>query len=405
MIKYKSLSEVADVIDSLHQTPNYSEKGFPFLRCKDIKSEDIDISECKLVDEDTFKKFSKNYLPKNGDLVISRVGSYGNTSKVNDVNFCLGQNISAIVPKRINSSYLHFILNTQFIKNQIETMIVGSTQKTLSLKAIKSLKIPILDENYEKEISEIIQTFENKIRNIKKLNKLLENIIRTIHNLWFKTFVFLKDEKINKFYKSFPKELRRTNLGNIPQGWSIIPIGHIAEKSNEKIKNKNDWSNQNLIDLSRMPKKSISLFESGKGSELSTSVISFKKFDFLFGSIRPYFFKAGLCPFDGVTNTSVFVIKPKKEIYREFLYSVIFSKDTFEKSIQFSKGTKMPIISWKDFSNFEIILPDEKILKLYSKITKPLFQKIISNIDEYNTVKNLKIAVLNKKFFNKFDLN
>ena len=405
MIKYKLLSEVADVIDSLHQTPNYSKQGLPFLRCKDIKSEDIDISECKLVDDDTFKKFSKNYLPKNGDLVISRVGSYGNISRVNDVNFCLGQNISAIVPKKINSSYLYFILNTQSIKNQIETMIVGSTQKTLSLKAIKSLKIPILNENDEKETSEIIQIFEKKIRNIKQMNKLLEQIIHTIYNLWFKSFVFLKDKKKSKFFKSFPKELIDSKKGNIPKGWSIVPISQITEKTNEKIKNKKDWSNKKLIDLSRMPKKSISLFEYGKGIELSTSVISFKKFDFLFGSIRPYFFKAGLCPFDGVTNTSVFVLKPKKEIYREFLYSVICSKNTFEESIQFSKGTKMPIISWKDFSSFEIILPDEKILDLYSKITKPLFQKIISNIEEYNTVNNLRIAVLNKKFFQKFDLN
>ena len=46
------------------------------------------------------------------------------------------------------------------------------------------------------------------------------------------------------------------------------------------------------------------------------------KYDFLFGSIRPYFYKAGICPYDGVSNTSVFILRAKK-LMTENLYIAI----------------------------------------------------------------------------------
>ena len=64
------------------------------------------------------------------------------------------------------------------------------------------------------------------------------------------------------------------------------------------------------------------------------------------------------------------------------MYSCLSSQNIFEKSVQYSEGTKMPVIKWKDFKNFEIILPSENKRKAFSNLTRPLFQKIIQNIFE-----------------------
>ena len=53
-------------------------------------------------------------------------------------------------------------------------------------------------------------------------------------------------------------------------------------------------------------------------------------------------------------------------------------------------GTKMPAISWGDFSKFEFVNPTENIKDKFSSITLPMFKKIQNNIAESNTLAELR---------------
>ena len=194
----------------------------------------------------------------------------------------------------------------------------------------------------------------------------------------------------------FPDTFESSEIGEIPKGWHVGNIEDIAEKVSDKYKREEDWSNEKLIDLSRMPSNSIALNSHGKGEELSTSVCKFQKYDFLFGSIRPYFYKAGVCPFNGVSNTSVFILRAKNDFDREFMYFYSSSEKTFERSVQYSDGTKMPIIKWNDFKEFKFALPNKELRKNFSSITRPIVDKIILNIEEQETLSNLRDSLLPK---------
>ncbi len=85
------LGEVAELYDSLHQTPQYAEEGHPMIRVTDIRRGFVETKGAVRVDEDTYLQFSKKHKPRTGDILFSRVGSYGNSSYVNrDEAFCLG---------------------------------------------------------------------------------------------------------------------------------------------------------------------------------------------------------------------------------------------------------------------------------------------------------------------------
>src|SRR5437879_4301747 len=71
------LEETARVVDSLHQTPSFSDDGYPMVRVTDIKTGNLSLNGTLKVSETVFAKFTKNYKPKRGDIVLSRVGSYG----------------------------------------------------------------------------------------------------------------------------------------------------------------------------------------------------------------------------------------------------------------------------------------------------------------------------------------
>ena len=236
MVKVSQVDEVSEVIDSLHKTPSYAEVGIPMLRVTDIKSGSVTTDNCKLVDNETYAEFAKRYVPSDGDIVITRVGSYGNVAYVGDSNFCLGQNTAAIVPKDITPRYLYYVLSSPFGKRAIENLVVGSTQKTLSLRAIKSLPVPRHGVENEKAIAQILGTLDDKIELNQKMNQTLEEIAKAIFKSWFVDFdpVRAKAEGRptglpSEISDLFPDELVDLEIGEIPRGWSPSVAGDLFD--------------------------------------------------------------------------------------------------------------------------------------------------------------------------------
>ncbi|MFL2716179.1 MAG: restriction endonuclease subunit S [Gammaproteobacteria bacterium] len=150
----QSMYEACDLIDSLHKTPKYTDNGYPMIRVADVKPGKIDFDNAKRVDEATFIEFSKRHTARKGDIILSRVGSYGVSAIVSEnIDFCLGQNTVFVIPKG-NSEYLYFFLNSPFAQRQMDSLISGVAQPTISLKSIKSLSIPIPSEEKQVEVSE-----------------------------------------------------------------------------------------------------------------------------------------------------------------------------------------------------------------------------------------------------------
>ncbi len=140
---FAELKDRARVIDSLHQTPSFIEDGYAMVRVTDIKTGNLCLSGALRVSESIFAEFTNNYSPKRGDIVLSRVGSYGISSFVDtDEPFCMGQN-TVVIESKLPARFLYYVLNSQSIKRQIEDESYGSGYKSLSLKNIKELLIPL----------------------------------------------------------------------------------------------------------------------------------------------------------------------------------------------------------------------------------------------------------------------
>jgi type I restriction enzyme, S subunit len=230
------LQEVADVFDSLHQTPHYSGFGYPMVRVTDIKGAFLDTSQCLQVSPEIYKEYVKKYLPKRGDIVISRVGSYGITSYVNqESSFCLGQNTAIIVPK-INNRYLFYCFQSDYVKNQIEQCVVGSTQKTISLKLIKELKIPCFDLETQHAIARILGSLDDKIELNRQMNETLEAMAKTIFKSWFVDFdpVLAKAEGRDtglplEIAALFPDGFEEVEGLEVPRGWRVETLGNVID--------------------------------------------------------------------------------------------------------------------------------------------------------------------------------
>jgi type I restriction enzyme S subunit len=155
---------VTKVIDSLHQTPKFSSEGLPMIRIGDIRPGKVNVEKALKVSRDVFEQFTKNHKPKKGDLLMSRVGSYGVCCYLDsNIDLCLGQNTVVILPDKVNSLFLYYSIYSQAIQKQIEFEVAGSGYKSLSLASIRALKVTLPPANEQVKLVSILDSIDKNI--------------------------------------------------------------------------------------------------------------------------------------------------------------------------------------------------------------------------------------------------
>lgn len=389
MIETKKLIEIADVIDSLHQTPEYVEEGIPMVRVTDVKPGDLLLDGCQFVTEDVFEKFTANHVPHKGDIVISRVGTYGNFAYVaDDIKFCLGQNTSIIAP-RINSRYLYYFLQSPFTRRQIESRVVGSTQKTLSLKNIKELEVPCPDEVTQKKIANVLETIDLKIANNNRINRNLEQQIET-HLMCSLEADGAIPSKLGEYLYI---------KGRI--GWKGLKKSEYLEYSDYRIINGEsltpsgiDWNKAGYISAER--------YEESPEIMLQVGDILLSK-DGTIGKIG-YVDKL-----ESPTSVAsgIFVIRNTRQdiISTQFIYYLLKSK-LFRAFIENrTEGSVIPHLYQKDFMEFEFPLPRLEQMKKFDNVTASMFSNVFLNLSENRSLSRLRDRLLPRLMSGEVDVS
>lgn len=394
-MEFKLLKECVKLYDSLHQTPKYIEKGFSMVRVKDLKEGFLDIKNPVFVSEEDYLKFTKKYKPQKGDIIFSRVGSYGISSYINfEKNFCLGQNTVLIHPIDIDNKYLYYLFTSPIIKRQIEEKVTGSTQKTISLKSINEFSIPIPTLKHQRKIGETLFNIDLKIETNKKLISLLEDISQNLFKHWFIDFEFPNEE--GKPYKSSGGEMVESELEKIPLTWKIGKIDDIAIQKKAKINLDTSLEEFNYIGLEHMPQGNIGLNNWESSNKVSGNKSLFENGDILFGKLRPYFKKVGIAPVPGICSTDILVINSKIDYYKSYLFLQLIQDSFIKYTSNTATGTRMPRTSWKLISNYEIILPNKEVIIKFDEIISPILEKVNHLIHENNNLQQLRDTLLPK---------
>lgn len=381
------LKDVAEVVDSLHKTPQYSDYGEPMVRVTDVKYGELDLSKTLRVDQNVFAEFSRRYKPSRGDIIVTRVGTYGVFGKVLNTNFCLGQNTAAIIPKEICSNYLYAVLNSYFIKSQIESSVVGSTQKTLSLKAIKDLQVPRFPPSQERSIGNLISEFDDRITLLREINQTLEAIAQALFKSWFVDFDPVRAKAEGRLPDGideataalFPDAFEETEIGIVPMGWVIGRLNDFAKLKGGKMLSKDHFSVDGEFPV-----------YGGAGEMGRSDMSNAEGFVITVGRVGAYcgqyFWHSGKA---WVNNNASHVI-PHNVNYSVWLYQWLRSVDMD----LIKKGAAQPFVSNGDIENLQIILPDASVIEEFVNVCEPLFERMSSVLVSISTLTNLRDTLL-----------
>lgn len=168
------------ITDGTHQSPNFLNKGVPFLLVSNIVNNEIIYKTKKFISEEEYIKLNKRTPIEIGDILITSVGSYGKPAIVKTITkFAFQRHIAYIKPdkSKINNIYLYYALRSDYVNFQIERVVKGAAQKTLNLSGLRKITIPVPDIQLQNKFEIIYLKFEKYKSNLIQSKTQLENLL------------------------------------------------------------------------------------------------------------------------------------------------------------------------------------------------------------------------------------
>lgn len=298
-------------------------------------------------------------------VVTGRYGTVGKVFYSEDEFWPLNTTLFVKDFKNNHPKFIYYLLQTiNYNTINAKSSVPGINRNDLHQIVIK---IPPFDEQLE--ISRYLSDLDNKIELNNQINDTLEEMAITLYKHWFVDFGPFQD---GRFVES--------ELGDIPKGWEIVQLNDIVDKINSREKSGSHLDDVPYVPIDMIEKKKMMINDYKEGIEAKSSLINFKYKDILFGAMRPYFHKVSVAPFDGVTRTTCFVLRPKSRNLHSFSLCTMFSDDTVEYANSHSTGSTIPYSQWDgSLSTKKVILPKKEVLAEFQNKTETLFDKMISN--------------------------
>ncbi len=374
----------------------YSPKdGWPFVHYLDTGSiTDNRVQSIQYLD------LSKDKLPFRARRKVESGNIIFSTVRPNQRHFGLLRNIPENLlvstgfvvirahEKVIIPNFLYWFLTQDRIINELHTIAEQSTSAYPSIKPsdIKSLDVALPPLSEQHALTRVLDTIDDKIDLNRRMNRTVEKIVRTIFKDWFVDFGPTRAKMAGRdpylppeLWNLFPDAL---DDGDKPVGWRQGTLADVANSPRRGISPADVAEDTPYIGLEHMPRRSIALsFWDGAGKVTSNKSI-FKRGEFLFGKLRPYFHKVGFAPLDGICSTDIVVVVSRAPEWRAFTLACLSSDEFVNYTDQTSTGTKMPRTSWKTMGQYKVCLPSKQIANAFQSVVQPLLDRIGANISE-----------------------
>ena len=267
------------------------------------------------------------------------------------------------------------------------------------------LRVPALDE--QRAIGHTLGALDDKIELNKRMNETLDAMARALFKSWFVDFEPVRAKAdgrepsvAGKLAELFPDSLSRTELGEIPDGWRIVPLSEVCNINPARILRKNEPAP--YIDMAAIPTRGHS-----PGSWIRRSYGSGARFengDTLMARITPCLENGKTAYIDvlqerevGWGSTEYIVLRPKRPLPNEYAYCLARSEPFREAAIRSMTGSsgrqRVPV---EAVAAFNVAMPPASIAEAFGKAISPLFARMKQGASESRVLAEMRDALLPK---------
>lgn len=134
------------VSDGPHETPDFLEKGVPFLSVDAFSVDGLRFQGCRYISEKDHRRYSLKARPQRGDVLMTKAAAIGRVAMVEtEREFNVWSPIAILRPNvaLLRSDYLAHILRSEDLQRQMALRATSNTQQNLAMADIGALRIPL----------------------------------------------------------------------------------------------------------------------------------------------------------------------------------------------------------------------------------------------------------------------
>lgn len=315
---------------------------------------------------------------KKGDILLSEIRPANNRYALVDFeteDYVVSTKFMVISGNElVDPRFLYLFLTSRQTLQEFQVIAESrsGTFPQITFDSIENFPILLPSLPEQKQIAAVLSSLDDKIELLRKQNETLEKIAQGIFKEWFVNFTI------------DGKKLKLKN--GVPEGWKVGKIGDVVNIKQGKYLKENEISDIPIND------KKFPIYGGGG----------------IRGYIKDYIYEKPqvilTCRGNGcgliqlakerctITNSCMAFENTNSVLSYEFLY--FWAKKINFESV--TSGSAQPQITITNLYNLEIIIPDEKILENFNKSAKPLFEKIILNNSQIQTLSRLRDTLLPK---------
>jgi type I restriction enzyme S subunit len=281
----------------------------------------------------------------------------------------------------------------------------------LSLGDQKRLRITLPPISEQRAIAHILGNLDDKIELNRRMNATLEAMARAIFKSWFVDFDPVRAKSEGRAPEGlapeiaalFPDGFEDSELGEIPKGWSVKPVGELSNivgGSTPSTKNLDYWEGGNHQwatpkDLSGLSVPVLLCTERKVTDEGLAQISSglLPAGTVLLSSRAPIGYLA-ITEIPVAINQGFIAMQPKKGIPN--LFFLYWAELFHDEIVSRANGSTFLEISKANFRPIPIATPSPEVFGAFEKIVRPLYRRLVANEQESRTLATLRDTLLPK---------
>lgn len=389
-----TLGKIADIItgpfgSQLHQS-DYVKRGIPIVMPQDIGNRNINYSTINYVSEEDATRL-KRYSTVTNDILYARRGDVEKHAfvRAKDAGVLCGTGCLRvrINSNEVESAFLSFYLNREETRKWLVTHAVGTNMPNLNTDILSDVPIAYPTLKEQRKIVKVLNCLEERIVLNEKINDNLEQQLTTLYDYWFTQFDFPNEN--GKPYQSSGGKMVMNNClkKKIPNGWNVESVysnqlSSIIKPGVDKFDTKTYFATADIKGTSLSSGTLIDYENRENRANMQPNVNSvwFAKMK---DSIKHLYLNEEMLPIISSSILSTgFCGLQCSDVSFEYMASYISNTYFETHKDMLAHGATQEAVNNDDLAGIHIVIPDDKTLQNYHRITQPIYSQISKNICE-----------------------
>ena len=415
----------------------YLNGTIPWYKTQELKDWRLQDSQEKIT-ERALDQSSAKLLPQNTVLMamygdgktITSLGIVGQPSTCNQACCALVAN-----PEVCDYQFLFYSL--KYHRNDFLQIATGGAQRNLSGTLIRNfaLRVPPLSE--QRAIAHILGTLDDKIELNRRMNETLEALARAIFKSWFVDFDPVRRNMARNHGRGeaspanpgkrwpqgdasplqrglhtpdaladidalFPDSFEDSELGKIPQGWSVGAILEQADLLSGGTPStvKSEYWDGDVLwasakDVSQcgqtfLIRSERTITKLGLQNSATQIIPAFSTVIVARGATTGRLTMFGV---DMAMNQTCYALRSQSDCHFA-LYCTL--REIMGELVHAAHGSVFDTITTSTFKSSRVILAPIELQRAFDKVVEPLFQRVLSNLKESNCLEAVRDLLLPK---------